>query len=160
MASARFRLADGFAIEPTLQFAVDNGRSVVEVPDDETTDSTRALALNLGVDARFRLAQRDNVELMGIGGAFLGTSVNTNDPEGSDNNTTTSGTSVGLDWGIGVNWWVHRSFCVSADVQNPLFAISSSKTTQEGFDGSQRTSNTSIDIAFLPVARMMGHVTF
>jgi len=159
-ASARFRVADGFAIEPNVLFGIDTGNEVVEVPDDETVNATRGLQFRLGVDGRFRLAQRDNVELMGQGGISFGTTSDTSDPEGSDNNTTNTSTSFGVGWGIGVNWWVHRSFCLSADVRNPLFSVSGTKATAEGVDGSQRTSNLSVDIAFLPTARMMGHVVF
>ena len=160
VASVRFRLKDGFALEPSIGFGLNNSRDVVEVPGNETENAQRATDVRLGTDARIRFAKRDNVELMGMAGANLALLTSTNDPEGSENNQTTSTTSVGLGWGFGVNWWAHRNFCLSADVQNPLLTLSSSKTTQEGFDGTSSTSAVGLGVAISPTARMMGHVTF
>ena len=158
--SVRLRLADKIEIEPTLGLAISSSTQVVEVPDDETTNVTRNIGVGVGALGRFGVAQKESVELQALGGVGFNTGRTTNDPEGSDNNTTTGSVSVGASWGVGITWWASERFSLTADATNPLVSFARSKTEPESGD----SSTTSTDFAFLvqfdPTVRMMGHVWF
>lgn len=159
-ASVRFRIDDSVTIEPIIEFGLGNSRERFEQPDNEVVNNARRTAFQVGALGRFQAAERGNVELQALGGAGFGWSSSVDDPEGTENNTTTSGLSASLTWGLGVNWWVSPNFALSGDATNPLVGVSSSKSSPEVGDSSSTNSSFGVNIGWDPTVRMMGHVFF
>ena len=160
-ASVRVRVADGVALEPRALVYLGNDREVAVAGDDETVSAVRIGSVNVGLDVRGTVATRDNVELIALGGGSILLQSTTNDPDGDDNNSTTSATRASLVWGLGANWWLHRSFCLSADVRNPLLSLNLDRQRSEAVDDAYTGgSNMDISLAFAPSVRVMGHIVF
>lgn len=159
-ASVRFRIDDSVTIEPIVEFDLGNVNTRQEAPDIEVVDSTRRTDLTVAALGRFQLAERGNVELQALGGARVNWSSSVNDPEGTENNTTTSFLGLGLDWGVGVNWWVSPNFALSGDATNGLVSVRSSKTSPEVGESSTSSNGLDVSVGWDPTIRMMGHVFF
>lgn len=118
-ASVRFRMASALTFEPFVRLAT-HGQS--EMNGDIKNAQNE---LELGTNVRLPLKSRGKVDLIATAGAFLG--VNTNDPDGDDNNSTS--TAFGIDYGLGVEYWYNANWCLSFTAKNPFVAYQS--TSQE-----------------------------
>lgn len=130
-ASVRLRLVSGLTLEPIVRLA-----TVGESLNDGDIKNANN-EVTFGSNVRIPLKERGKVSLIGQIGA--GVSFTIDDPDGSDNNTTTF--AVALDWGAGVEWWFNQHWSLSVTGRNPF--VSYVSTTQElgaGLDDKQSTT--------------------
>jgi hypothetical protein len=142
-AALRLRLG-GVTLEPAFTFR-GNGTGTredesVTLPNQtpqtgETENRAGGYNLGLNLSARFDLASRGPLDLVGIlGGRFgLGSTLTQLNVDQTDqrNEQRATTTSAGLDWGLGVVWFLRQNLSVSADVTNPLVTYSVQRTDNE-----------------------------
>jgi len=148
--SVRLRLPSGLTFEPQLVLAsssndVDNG-----VGPTTTTKQTELTAASL---VRYPVRAHRKVDLEAIGTAAL--SSQTLNPEGDDNNRTT--TLVQLGYGVGLAFWFTRHWNLSLTATNPLIAYT--RTRQEMGTGMSSTNKTTtVGLVFDPTIALMIHL--
>ena len=146
-ASVRFRLDSALTFEPFVRLAT-HGQSTA---DGDFKDAQNELLL--GTNVRFPLKSRGKVDLIATAGGFLG--LDTSDPDGDDNNSTT--TSLGIDYGLGVNYWYNANWCLSFTARNPF--VSYSSTSQEASDD-LTTSNIDVGAIWNPLTELSLHLFY
>ena len=112
-ASVRFRLANGLTIEPRVDLSVTSDKDDFGMITQE--DGTSSFALE--AIARWPMMGRGPVDFLALGGAVI--DVFSTDPDGDDNNTTT--TSLGLIYGLSVEYWWGPRWVFSFSATNPVF---------------------------------------
>jgi hypothetical protein len=151
-ASARLRLSRGFELEPEIR-----GYYRVETPlDDETDQRVRVGDLSAGVSARFTAAKRGPVALQVLAAAWaedawllLG-----EDWDGSE----THAVGVSASYGLGLQYYIHKRWSVSADAFNTLVSLShTTVSTADRVDASEEFQG---GLGWDPSIRAMGHVWF
>lgn len=149
--SLRLRLASGLTFEPLV--AVSNTSATMDPPiGTSTTDKVTAF----GVDVLMRLpiVTHGKVDLEALGTAgFLNQKTN---PDGDFNATTV--TSFQLGYGVGVAYWISRHWNFSLSVTNPLVEYRQTKNQGGGPDMTQKASETTLGIVFVPSVFMMIHL--
>jgi len=147
--SVRLRLPSGLTFEPRVAFA--NESQTSGMTGAETTTSTTELGL--GALIRYPVIKSGRVDLEAVGSVDVdNTKV---DPDGADNNTTT--TTIGVSWGLAINYWITKHWDLSLTAENPLFSYS--KQTQEQAGGMETTtSTTNVGLIFEPVVFLMVHL--
>lgn len=148
--SARVRFASGLTLEPRV--VLENTSQKQETDTAEMTTASRELSI--GTLVRILLVQRGKFELLLLGGASLG--VRTTDPDGADNNTTTS--SIGIGWGAAVDWWITEHWNVSFSATNPLFDVSKQTEEMPAPTGDTSTTTTTVGVEWSPRISVMIHV--
>ena len=146
--SVRMRLRGGLTFEPIL--VLGNQSQKNESGGVSTTDTTTELTL--GVLGRLPMVRHGKIELELLAGVGFGTVKD--DPDGDDNNTTTS--TLGVNWGLAVSYWVTRHWNVTFSARNPL--ISFAKVSREMAAGTVDTTTTTIAAEFAPVVSVMLHL--
>lgn len=137
--------------------------------DDEDRGSGYELGLTLG--ARFDMLTRGPLDLVGIvGGRFGVASSRTQanvDQTDQLNERRESVTSGGLDWGLGVVWFLRHNLSLSADVTNPLltYAVQRVEVDRDLQNGTQvreraKTDQLSYGVTFNPALRVLFHLYF
>jgi len=107
-ASLRIRLDSGLTFEPFVRLAT-HGQSMM---DGDTKNAQNEFIV--GANARLPLKTNGKVDFVGqVGGGF---DVNINDPDGDDNNTTTTG--IALDYGLSLEYWYSQHWCLSFTARN------------------------------------------
>ncbi len=153
--SVRFRMASGLTIEPVVILG-GGGRTTSVTQFGMSNDRTdSATQLSAGANLRLPLKSRASLELLFVAGASLG--YLGQDPEGDDNNTRIL--FAQLSWGLGVDWWITRSWCLGLTGSNPLVSYVSQKDEQ-GPDSSTTTTDTSYGLTFNPRVALLVHLFF
>ena len=147
--SARFRMSSGLTFEPTLVLAVESDKSDDGI--DSFTSSTSDL--ELGVLVRYPLRSRGRVDLSLIGSA--GIAIVSTDPDGDDNDRTTSGVTVG--WGLALDYWLTSHWDISLTAGNPVFTTIS-ETRELGAGMTTEQSSTTFGAIFDPTLAVMLHL--
>ncbi len=152
-ASARVRLGRVFTIEPFVDLSVDSTKTDNGVADDTTT----ATDVRLGALLRVLAITRGHMDFVILGTAGIGYTKTRFEPNAGMDRTDAS-TSMGLGWGVGVEWWFRRNWALSFNTTNP--ALTYTKTTSDigGLQTSTRT--TSIGAIFQPDVNVMVHLFF
>jgi hypothetical protein len=117
IASARVRFASGLTFEPSVVLGMQSTHS-------GATDSTNSVTqIDVGTGLRFPLAHRGkfDFELLGV----VGIGVSVDNPDGDDNNTTTTRFDVG--WGLAVSYWLTQHWDFSVGAHNSLFSYTYTK---------------------------------
>jgi hypothetical protein len=148
--SARLRLASGLTIEPRAELSTSS--TSMDTGIGETSNSFSTLAV--GANVRLPLASRGRGDFMLVGGAAA--ALSKNNPEGADNSVTT--TSLALTWGVGIDYWLSRSFSISMTATNPVIAHTSTSFEAAGDDPSNST--TGLGVVFDPALDVMLHLYF
>jgi len=148
--SVRFRLASGLTFEPTLIL------STSQSTDDNGTDETKDALNTVGLmsTVRYPLISRGPFDFIIGGGAGL--QFTTQDPDGSDNNSSFS--TIFLTWGIAIDYWLSHNWSFSMSAFNPLISYSSSE--QEFGTNTATQSETSIGAVFDPTIFAMLHMFY
>lgn len=151
IASVRLRLASGLTFEPRVALANSSQTQKDSTAMIDTTDSTSQFLLE--AVGRLPVVRHGRYELEVIGGALV--DITSHNPEGDDNNQTT--TALSLVWGLGVAAWLSPHWQLSFDVGNPLVTYTSTKQ-DTGPGTSTTTSTTNIGIVFDPQVAVMIHL--
>lgn len=147
-AAGRLRLEGGLTLEPSVGFH----REKTTADNDDIVSDTR---LVLAAQARKPIASKGAVDFLGIGVVSIERETNLEDPDGSDNNLTTTVQTIGLHWGIGAEWFVKSNLSIGFDITNPLFVTTSTKFDPETGDGAE-TSTQTIALIFDPLDKATG----
>ena len=144
-ASLRVRLESGLTFEPFVRLAT-HGQS--------TNDGDIKNAQNefiVGTNARLPLKSRGKVDLVGQVGGGLGIAIN--DPEGDDNNTTT--TTFAIDYGLSLEYWYNSNWVLSFTARNQFVRyVGTSQQSSSDFDA----SDTDIGIIWDPITEAAVHL--
>jgi hypothetical protein len=150
--SIRFRLGNGLTIEPLVTFArtsVSTDSGVAGAPS--TTDANTELGITGLI--RFPLISRHKFDLELLGS--LGVDEAIVDPEGDNNNVTT--TTISLNWGLAVAYWITPHWELTFTGSNPLISrVEVSNEQANMIDMS--TTTTSFGLIFNPTVAVMIHV--
>jgi hypothetical protein len=150
--SVLVRFTSGLTLEPRVvasQSSTTSDPGITGVPS--TTDKTTDLALSALI--RLPIVRHGRVQLELLGSA--GFQVHKTDPDGPDNNTTTS--TLGLGWGLGIGYWLSRHWELSASAENPL--VTRTSTSKDIGAGMQSTdTTTTIGLVFDPTVSFMIHL--
>jgi len=147
--SVRLRLPSGLTFEPFLTLA--NQSQTTDTGLGESTTSRSDLGAGTVVRLPVIRHGKIELELLGSAGVRL-TKVN---PDGNDNNTTS--TSFGVGWGLACSYWLTQHWNLTLSATNPLISLSSSSEEQPAgmnIDSSSRT----IGLTFDPVVSAMIHL--
>jgi hypothetical protein len=148
--SARVRFASGLTLEPRVILQ----NTSVSQETDTTESSSSQRNLTLGSLIRVPMVQHGKFELLLLGSASIG--VETTDPDGADNNTTT--TSFGIGWGAAVDWWITEHWNVSFSATNPIFSFSKSSMEMPAPTGDASTTTTAVGAVWDPTISAMIHI--
>jgi hypothetical protein len=149
--SARLRLASGLTFEPML--AIANTTQTSESPATGETED-KITQFGLSVLARLPLITHHHVDLEAL--ATAGFSNTKNNPQGDFNTTTTNTFSVG--WGVGIGYWLSRHWQLSMSVTNPLVQYQSQKMGLGVAGMTNKSSETTIGVIFVPQVVAMIHL--
>jgi hypothetical protein len=149
-ASARFRLAGGIILEPRIE--LETSSQSFESGGADSSDGQYNVTLATSV--LYPLRSRGAFDLLVIGAAWVQTTGE--DPDGDDNNRTD--TTLGVGWGLGINYWLTQHWSLSFMATNPLFSYSTS--TQEGVVDDTTSSTTFIGADFDPAIITMIHLYY
>lgn len=150
-AGVRFRLPSGLVLEPIV--AIARSSDTVDTGDD-TIESTDTVA-GVSTFVRFPWQIGDRIDLELIGGAAV--AYRSTNPDGADNDS--SELAFGVEWGLGMTYWLTRHWTLSATATNPLFDYST-RTEEFGPDMETTTSGTEIGLVWAPDILAMVHLWF
>ncbi|HEX5060567.1 MAG TPA: hypothetical protein VFV99_14465 [Kofleriaceae bacterium] len=152
--SARLRLAGGLTFEPLVSIANTTQTTAPPSPAPEAEDKTTEFRIATLV--RLPVITHGHVDLEGL--AFVGFRNLKDNPDGDFNTTTTNTFAVG--WGVGIGYWLSHHWQLSMSVTNPLVAYQSTKATMDigGMAVTNKTSETTIGVIFLPQVVAMIHL--
>ena len=159
--SVRFRLGGRFTFEPAVVLGGSSQSDETDVAvGTDREDTTSELDLQLSTVVRFRMATRGPLDFVLIGAPGLSYTSTTTDPDGADNATKVSSTSLGIGWGIGIEWFLRPHWSLSFDALNPLFSIASTTTDRPMMLSDTTRTTTTYGAVFDPTVRLMGHLFF
>lgn len=147
--SVRVRLRSGVTFEPQLALA----SSTSDVQNGTATTTTKQSELTVASLVRYPLQVRNRVDFEAIGTAAI--SRQTNDPDGNDNNRTTTIANVG--YGVGLAYWVTRHWNVSLTATNPLIAYTRSRQ-EMAINTANTNTTTTFGLVFDPTVALMLHL--
>lgn len=146
-ASARIVLSDSLILEPRLNLrydrqSVDNSAGV--------TQSNSVLTTGVDVGVRWLLMSRGPIDLAALVGAGLSNTV-------VDAANDTNSQRFGINWGVGLAWYLYKNWSMSLDVLNPLFILD-----RTSVDGGNTTSRITAGAMFqaAPSVLVMFHLFF
>jgi hypothetical protein len=148
--SVRMRLPSGLTFEPLLTLG--NQKTTSEAGGASVEDARTELALAALV--RFPVVRRGKFELEVLGGAGFGTIKD--NPDGPDNNTTTSG--VNLNWGLAVSYWLTPHWNLTFSARNPLVSYNKTTNQQPAPAPDTSTSTSTVALEFAPIVSAMIHL--
>lgn len=148
VASVRFRLPTGLTFEPRVRLA-----STTDTVDTGTAVDNKTTELGIGTVVRYPLMLHGKVDLELLG--LLDFDSVKQDPDGDDNNTTTS--TVAVAYGLAVTSWITRHWQLSFSCTNPV--VSFVKVREEmGPMNVLVTSETTLGAIFDPTVFVMVHL--
>ena len=74
--------------------------------------------------------------------------------------TVVSTTTVGVGWGIGLEWFLRPHWSLSFDALNPLFSIAKTSTDRPLLLSDSSRTVTTYGAVFDPTVRLMAHLFF
>jgi len=141
--SVRFRLATGLTLEP---------RVIVEnISDNDGTNSLSSQVFVVGTTVRIPVITHGKFDFEILGDGTV-SSVST--PIDTDNSSRQ--TTVNLNWGLAVAWWLSPHFEVTVQGYNPLVTF----TRNSASNVDTTTSHTDIGLIFAPKIGAMLHVYY
>lgn len=146
-ASVRFRMASALTFEPFVRLAT-HGQSQM---NGDFKDAQNELLL--GTNVRLPLKSRGKVDIVASVGGFVG--LETDDPDGDDNNSTT--TSLAVDYGLGVEYWYNANWCLSFTARNPF--VNYNNTSFEISDEAT-VSNVDVGAIWNPLTELSLHLFY
>jgi len=146
--SVRLRLGSGLTIEPLFEFS--RASATFEQGGVSATATATEMSVAALVRVPFRVHDRVDFTLNG-GAGFARTTAN---PDGPDNDTTT--TSLFLIWGIGLDYWLSPHWGLSMTALNPM--VSYTKQVENDPAGDQTTSGSAFGLVFDPNVLFMLHM--
>jgi hypothetical protein len=158
-ASVRFRLASGLTVEALLEVSWE-GTTVDNEPDigPGTTDGSGTLVGQVSALVRKPLATRGRFQFVGVAGAGLGYTSNTDDPDGDDNSTTDTTMSAFAIWGFGIDWFFRSGWSFSLTAANPL--LSFVQFHDDGLFNDQTITSFQIGAIYDPTIQAMFHLYY
>lgn len=158
--SVRIRFNKSLALEPTLSLSFGNGSTENVVPGSDTIDRLADYHLGLGVNLRYAMMQAGNLDLVGIGGVLFDNQGHQVDPNGPNNITQEIDTTIGLGYGVGIEWYFARHLSFSADAMNPILSYGVKAQSQPSQKMSTTTTTFSLGLIWSPTVRLLFHVYF
>jgi hypothetical protein len=146
-ASLRIRMPSGLTFEPFVRLAT-HGQST----DDGDIENAQN-EFFIGANARLPLKSRGKVDLVGQVGGGVGVFVS--DPEGNDNNTTT--TNFAIDYGLSLEYWYNPNWVLSFTARNQFVRY---QGTSQQSTSTLDASDTDIGIIWDPVVEAAFHLFF
>ncbi len=158
-ASVRFRLASGLTLEALVRLSWE-GTTVDNEPDigPGTSDSDGLLRLEVAALARKPLATRGRFQFVVVGGAGVGYSSNTDDPDGADNSTTDTVLTAFLSWGFGIDWFFRSGWSFSLTASNPLLTFT--RIHDDGLFNDQTITSFEIGAIYDPTISAFFHLYY
>lgn len=149
--SVRFRFGR-LTIEPRADFSY---QTISNDLGAAGSDDTKIGTLAVGAGGRFVLAESRGIELVALGSASISHGVV--NPEGDENSTKQ--TTLGLRWGLGLDYWLSSRWVLSMSATNPFFEHS--RTTREQLASEDLTdTETGIGVIWNPTVVGMVHLFF
>jgi len=179
-ASARFLFPGSVTIEPFVSIGSLHQEtvSVVESPEPGVSSDNEATSRNLtfggGTAVRVPVMRRGNLDLQVLGNLSAIHTIGLPDDDAAAV-TSSDATSVGLGYGLGIEWFFLPNMAFSADALNPLLSLNRSATTTtrdvtfideagETQTGTQTSSDSSLGFSvgaiWQPSVRAMVHLYF
>ena len=160
-AAAKVRIA-GMNIEPYVQLGLSSATDKTTNTDTSTTTKSTTSGNELLVGARvaFPLASTPVAELQVLGDLSISRTASEVDPDGADNNVISSASSMGLDYGLGIEWYVSKHFSVAAQGTNDLFTYTSTSTEDQAANTKNETSGPSFGLIWNPTVALMFNLWF
>ena len=156
--AARFRLPSGLTFEPSVRLRFIGTWDESDFGGTTSEDRDRSLELELFTFVRLPLAARGGVDLVALGGAELGWSKRTVDPDGAANEQSVTTLDASLLWGLGLEWWFRHHFSLSFDATNPVVTYARSAQDTQTVDTS--SSATTAGAIWEPTIRLTLHLYF
>lgn len=153
--SARYRFLSGLTIEPIAGIEIASTSTKV----DSAKTTTSSTDIFLGTNVRKPLWSRAQADAIVIVGAAVESTSDTTKTSPGGGKTTSSGFSIGANWGIGVEFFPRRHWSISFDATNPLLTLSNS-SSKDPAGVKTTTSSTVISPQFDPSIRMMTHLYY
>jgi len=149
--SVRLRLPSGLTFEPRVIFA-----STSHTVDDGVTSTTdKTTEFSIGSLVRIPAIRRGRVDFEVLASADIDSI--TNNPDGDNNDTTT--TTLTVAWGVACNFWISRHWTFSLSATNPLIQYTKKKVDDPTMPGSTTaTTDSSFGLIFDPVVFAMFHL--
>ena len=141
---ARVRLGTGLTIEPVV---------IVENISDAASHTTQIFSA--GANVRYPVITHGKFDFELIGGAGFATVKTPN--AGTPDTDSDRSTSIALQWGLAVAWWISPHFEVSVTGTNPLLSYTSNSSTVAN---SMSTSTSDIGLIFNPKIGAMLHIYY
>lgn len=181
-ASARFRISEGFSLEPTVSVAFSSttasttfdpitatfptgtttgttGTGSTTIYPPSLTTETSVFAPSAGALLRGRIAEGGPVDLCLLAGAdftYAASSTTTRESVVEVDSSDTDTIALAMSWGLGLEAFATANWSVTMDALNPLVTYA---TTSIPDDGSNTTvTDTIIGVGFDPVVRVMTHI--
>ncbi len=159
--SVRIRFNDSLALEPTLALSFGSGATENVAPNVDTVDRLADYEVGLGVNLRYVLARAGNLDFQGLAGIGFDNQGHQTDPNGPNNLTREVDTTLGLNYGIAIEWYFARHLSFSADAMNPIVSYSVKSQVAPGPPQvSSTTSSFSLGLVWSPTVRLLFHVYF
>ncbi len=146
--AARFRLAGGLAIEPSLTV-----RASGSGDNEPSTDDPRAMQIGVGTQLRIPAASAGPIDFL-----ILGTvSFNTNlDIEPGDSRSL----SVGVGYGLGLELWLAKRFSIGMDATNSLASVTWSSVDNPVTGETDKATSWAVGIVWNPQLRILATLYF
>jgi hypothetical protein len=148
--SARVRFGSGLTLEPRVVLQ----NTSIKMETDITEENGTQRELSIGTLVRVPMVQRGKFELLLLGAAGVG--VEGTDPDGAENNSTSTTLAVG--WGAAVDWWITEHWNVSFSATNPLFSWTKQAQEMPAPAGETSTTTTTIGAVWDPTISVMIHI--
>ena len=143
--SVRIRLASGLTLEPRV--AVEN------ISQNDGMNSSSSQVFTVGTTVRIPVITHGKYDFEILGDGTI-TSVSTPlDAAGMDSSRTTT---LNLNWGIAIAWWLTPHFEVSVEGRNPLVSF----TRNSASNSDTTTSATDVGLIFEPKVGAMLHIYY
>lgn len=149
--SARLRLASGLTFEPLFTIA---NTSSTDEPTGLPETEDKLTELGIAVLGRLPLITHGHVDLEALGS--IGFTNTKNNPDGDYNTVTTN--TFGIGWGVGIGYWLSSHWQLSMSVTNPLVQYRSTKSGTGVSGMSNKSSDTTIGLIFVPQVVAMIHL--
>lgn len=156
--SVRLRLADSFTLEPAIGFEKATGEATVEYDTDDSTSEYSQQDISVEANGRINVATRGSADLEGVLGVGYSSTKYEYNPDGADNDQTTSSSQMFVNVGFGVVAWGGVHWSVSADALARLFYQAKGDTEDESSDLTTESKSSSFALPLDPTVRLMVHL--
>ena len=158
--SARLRLGSGLTLEPIIIGSFDQQTDENDIGGVVVITETNATELTLAVGVRYPVASRGPVDFVVLGVPAINFNKVTIDPDGDNNNITTSSRAILVDWGIGLEWFIRPKFSTSFNALNPLLVVNAVEVNDEAGAVILNNNEILVGAIFAPVIQVLFHLYF